>query len=99
MATQALATLDYAPQAIMRSWPQGPIPRCRITPAVSVIGISAISPSGPMDDRSFRLANRLVGNGEAAAGLRCTIQGPSLRFHADSVIALCGGEVHATLDE
>ena len=41
VATQALATFDYAPQAIEILAPGTYIPRCRITPAVSVIGISA----------------------------------------------------------
>lgn len=57
-----------------------------------------VPPSGPMDDFSFRLANRIVGNHEASAGLECTIQGPSLRFHGDAVIALTGADMKATLD-
>src|SRR6218665_392667 len=35
-----------------------------------------VPPSGPMDDLGFRLANRLVGNDSAAAGLECTLKGP-----------------------
>lgn len=97
VATQALATLDYAPQAIEVLVP-GTYTTVQDYPGRVGYWDIGVPPSGPMDDRSFRLANRLVGNGEAAAGLECTIQGPSLRFHADSVIALCGGEVHATLD-
>lgn len=57
-----------------------------------------VPPSGPMDDFAFRLANRIVGNHEAAAGIECTLQGPSLRFHGDAVIALTGAGMHATLD-
>jgi len=57
-----------------------------------------VPPSGPMDDYAFRLANRIVGNHEAAAGLEFTIQGPSLRFHGDTVIALTGADLGATLD-
>jgi len=57
-----------------------------------------VPPSGPMDDYAFRLANRIVGNTAAAAGLETTLQGPVLRFHSDTVIALTGGDVNATLD-
>ncbi|NGY05846.1 urea carboxylase [Solimonas terrae] len=58
-----------------------------------------IPPSGPMDDRSFRLANRIVGNREGAAALECTMIGPTLRFCCDALIALSGAAMHATLDE
>lgn len=34
-----------------------------------------VPPSGPMDSRSFRLANALVGNAEDAAGLELSLQG------------------------
>ncbi|RZU38183.1 urea carboxylase [Fluviicoccus keumensis] len=57
-----------------------------------------VPPSGPMDDYAFRLANRIVGNDAAAAGLEFTIQGPTLRFHGDTVIALTGADLGATLD-
>ncbi|MFJ5445510.1 urea carboxylase [Methylobacillus methanolivorans] len=58
-----------------------------------------VPPSGPMDDYAFRLANRIVGNHESAAGLECTLQGPSLKFHQDAVIALTGADCPATLDD
>ncbi len=57
-----------------------------------------VPPSGPMDNRSFRLGNRLVGNPDTAAGLECTVQGPSLRFNLPAVIALTGAHMPATLD-
>lgn len=37
-----------------------------------------VPPSGPMDSRSFRLANALVGNEETAAGLELSLQGMPL---------------------
>jgi len=58
-----------------------------------------IPPSGPMDERSFRLANRIVGNSEGAPALECTLLGPTLRFHVDTTIALSGAPMRATLDE
>ncbi len=57
-----------------------------------------VPPSGPMDDLSFRLGNRLVGNPEDAAGLECAVTGPGLRFNTATVIALTGAEMTATLD-
>ncbi|MDU9406925.1 urea carboxylase [Pseudomonas sp. zfem001] len=58
-----------------------------------------VPPSGPMDDFAFRLANRIVGNAAAAAGLEFTLQGPTLRFHSDALIALTGADCPATLDD
>jgi len=57
-----------------------------------------VPPSGPMDDLSFRLANRLVGNDDDAAGLELTLSGPTLRFHHASRFALCGAAMTLTLD-
>ena len=39
-----------------------------------------VPPSGPMDALAFRAANRLVGNGDYAAGLEIAVVGPTLRF-------------------
>jgi urea carboxylase len=57
-----------------------------------------VPPSGPMDDLSFRLVNKLVGNPEGTAALECTLTGPSLRFNAPALAALGGAEMAATLD-
>lgn len=57
-----------------------------------------VPPSGPMDSLAFRLANRLVGNEESAAGLEFTMTGPSLRFLVPATIALTGASMGATLD-
>ncbi|KAJ4328313.1 hypothetical protein N0V84_001184 [Fusarium piperis] len=57
-----------------------------------------VPPSGPMDSYSFRLANRLVGNSPEAAGCECTLQGPSLKFHGDAVVAVTGGVAPVTID-
>ncbi len=55
-------------------------------------------PSGPMDAWSFRLANVLVGNAPGDAALECQFMGPTLRFAADTVIALTGADMQASLD-
>ncbi len=57
-----------------------------------------VPPSGPMDDFAFRLANRIVGNHRSAAGLECTIVGPTLKFHSAATIALTGAPTPAKLD-
>ncbi|MBO6634665.1 MAG: 5-oxoprolinase/urea amidolyase family protein [Parvibaculum sp.] len=57
-----------------------------------------VPPSGPMDGLSHRLANRLVGNPEDAPALEMTLDGPTLRFRCDAIVALAGAEMAATLD-
>jgi urea carboxylase len=57
-----------------------------------------VPPSGPMDSRSFRIGNRLLGNHEGAAGLECTVAGPSLRFEFETHIALTGADFSARLN-
>ena len=56
-----------------------------------------VPPSGPMDDRAFRIANTLVGNPESAAGLEITLSGPTLRFNVAATIALTGALMPAEL--
>ena len=54
--------------------------------------------SGALDATALRTANTLVGNPEAAAGLELTLRGPSLRFKADTLLALVGADLGASLD-
>ena len=57
-----------------------------------------VSPSGPMDIRSFTLANLLVGNPKNGAALECTIIGPTLKFTEPSVVALTGCNMRPNLN-
>jgi urea carboxylase len=57
-----------------------------------------VPPSGPMDARSMRLANRLVGNPEGMSALEMTATGATLRFSVDALVALTGAEMPAMLD-
>jgi urea carboxylase len=57
-----------------------------------------VPPSGPMDPFAFRIANRLVGNKEDAAGLEITLTGPTLRFASDTTFALTGTDFNARID-
>jgi urea carboxylase len=57
-----------------------------------------VPPSGPMDALALRVANRLVGNAEGAAGLEIAVTGPALRFGSDAAIAVTGADFGARLD-
>ncbi|MDQ4419326.1 urea carboxylase [Sphingobium sp. DEHP117] len=57
-----------------------------------------VPPSGPMDDQSFRLGNRLLGNPEGMAGLEMTLNGPTLAFTAPARICLMGADFGAMVD-
>jgi urea carboxylase len=56
-----------------------------------------VPPSGPFDNYSFRLGNRLLGNDSDASGLEITLQGPTLKFSAAARIVLAGAGIDATL--
>ncbi len=95
--TRTLAEFEYQPNTIdvlvpgtqttVQDWP-------------GRVGYWAVGvpPSGPMDDLSFRLANRIVGNDPGAAGLEITLSGPTLRFNTDAVVCIAGAEASATID-
>jgi antagonist of KipI len=57
-----------------------------------------IPTAGAMDDFALRIANLLVGNDESAAGLECTLVGPTLRFDEHTLIALGGADLALTAD-
>ncbi|WP_371581452.1 5-oxoprolinase/urea amidolyase family protein [Streptomyces sp. NBC_01314] len=57
-----------------------------------------VPPCGPMDDLSFRLGNRALGNPEGAPGLECTLQGPSLRFTHATTVCVTGAPARVTVD-
>jgi urea carboxylase len=58
-----------------------------------------VPPSGPMDARALRLANRMVGNPEGTAALEMTVTGATLEFASDCVAALAGARMEAWLDD
>ncbi|WP_446217689.1 5-oxoprolinase subunit C family protein [Micromonospora sp. IBHARD004] len=53
--------------------------------------------SGALDPAALRLANRLVGNPEGAAGLEITLTGCDLRFDGAACVALTGAEVEVRI--
>ncbi len=54
--------------------------------------------AGPMDPYSHRLANRLVGNRDAAAALEITLMGPELQADGDLVCAVAGARFALSID-
>lgn len=57
-----------------------------------------VPPSGPFDNYSFQLGNRLLNNTADAAGLEITLQGPILKFTAATRIVITGAEIEASLE-
>ena len=57
-----------------------------------------VPPSGPMDRAAFLIANRLVGNEDAAAALECTIKGPRLEVRQAAVVAVTGAPMGFTVN-
>ncbi|MFD6463679.1 hypothetical protein ACFWFG_37455, partial [Streptomyces roseolus] len=57
-----------------------------------------VPPSGPMDDLSFRLGNRVLGNPEGAGGLECTLGGPALRFAEPTWVCVTGAPAEVTVN-
>ncbi|MFJ2831025.1 5-oxoprolinase/urea amidolyase family protein [Streptomyces sp. NPDC087263] len=57
-----------------------------------------VPPCGPMDDLSFRLGNRALGNHEGTPGLECTLQGPALRFTHATTVCVTGAPAPVTVD-
>jgi biotin-dependent carboxylase-like uncharacterized protein len=54
--------------------------------------------SGAVDEPALRLANRLVGNPESAAGLETTLTGVSFRAGASTVVAVTGAVCDVRVD-
>ena len=97
VATNRLASFNWQPPVIEVLQP-GTYSSVQDYPGRTGYWSIGVPPSGPMDDYAFRLANRIVGNHDSAAGLEFTLLGPTLRFHADALIALTGATSAALLD-
>ncbi len=54
---------------------------------------------GAMDSLAARIANLMLANEVSSPLLEYTLTGPTLRFHADTVICLTGGTVTARLED
>lgn len=54
--------------------------------------------SGAMDRLAHRVANLLVGNEEDLPTIEITLLGPTIEFQQDCLIAICGGDLSATIN-
>jgi biotin-dependent carboxylase-like uncharacterized protein len=87
MATgQALEVLETGPLATVQDLGR---------PGLASLGVGQ---SGAADVESLRLANRLVGNDEGAAGVEATLGGLTLRARGGSYVALTGAPCPMTVD-
>ena len=60
-------------------------------------GHLGVPPSGALDQPALRLANRLVGNAESAAGIEMVLGGLSVRAEASCTVAITGPQVDVEL--
>ena len=97
MTTRALDGFEYAPRTleVLTSGTQTTI---QDYPGRVGFWNVGVPPSGPMDNLSFRLANRALGNPDGAAALEMTVSGPTLQFNADCLICLTGARMQADID-
>ena len=58
-----------------------------------------IPPSGPMDNRAFRLGNTLLGNPNEAAGIEITLQGPKIQFRNKTNFVITGAIILSKLND
>lgn len=56
-----------------------------------------VAAGGAMDPFALRMANLLVGNDEGEGALEMTVTGPELRFEADCLISICGGNLQPVI--
>ena len=97
VSTRALESVVYQPQSI-QVVSGGTATTVQDWPGRQKLWAVGVPPSGPMDDQSFRLGNRLLGNPEGTSGLELTLTGPTLLFNAPARICLMGADFGATLD-
>ncbi|MDJ0977188.1 MAG: urea carboxylase [Erythrobacter sp.] len=95
--TKLLEGVAYAP-ASFRVLSGGAATSVQDWPGRQGLWDVGVPPSGPMDDRSFRLGNRALGNPEGTAGLEVTFTGPALVFNAPARLCLTGADFGARLD-
>ena len=97
VTTRLLDTIPYAPSSL-QIVSGGTATTVQDWPGREGLWSVGVPPSGPMDDRSFRLGNLRLGNPEGTAGLEVTFTGPTLRFNAPARLCLAGADFGAKLD-
>ena len=95
--TQLLKTLEHAPHS-MQVVSAGTQTTIQDLPARIGYWNIGVPPSGPFDNYSFALGNRLIGNDENAAGLEITLKGPVLKMISAATIMLAGANTNASYE-
>lgn len=98
MTTNSLSAFAFAPRAI-EVLEAGAQSSLQSLPGRLGYWEVGIPPSGPMDSLHHDHANMILGNDSKAATLELTHTGPTLRFLADTFIALSGAHMPALLDD
>lgn len=57
-----------------------------------------VPPSGAMDALALKIGNRLLGQDDNAAGLECTMSGPTLKFYCASQVCVTGAPLLVSID-
>ncbi|MGN8198418.1 urea carboxylase [Salinisphaera sp. RV14] len=96
--TRWLTALDWSPPTF-EVLDAGPLTTIQDIPGRLGHWDVGVPPSGPFDDFSFALGNRLLGNPADAAGLEITLAGPTLRFNRATQLVLAGAAIEARLDD
>ena len=97
VATTALESFTFDPQCIEVIAP-GAQSSLQELPGRLGLWHVGVPPSGPMDPRSFRNANRALGNPPDTTALELTMTGPVLRFAGAARVALAGADMALVLD-
>ncbi|KAK6454008.1 urea amidolyase [Scheffersomyces xylosifermentans] len=97
VATKVLDSYDYRPTAFEIIHP-GAYTTVQDYPGRKGYWHIGVPPSGCMDEYSFRVANRIVGNDKGSPGIEVTLNGPKLLFHHDAIIAVTGGQVDVDIN-
>jgi len=97
VATTALRSFAFVPDVIEVITP-GAQSSVQELPGRLGLWHVGVPPSGPMDEKHFRHANRLAGNTDETTALELTVSGPTLRFHAPVTVALAGARMPMVLD-
>jgi urea carboxylase len=97
MTTRALESFVYAPRTV-EVMIAGTQTTLQDYPGRVGYWTVGVPPSGPMDDLSFRLGNRALGNPPDAAALEITVSGPALKFNTDTWVCLTGAAMAADID-
>ncbi|ODV63810.1 bifunctional urea carboxylase/allophanate hydrolase [Ascoidea rubescens DSM 1968] len=98
VATKVLDSFDYSAHAFEILSP-GAYTTVQDYPGRVGLWRIGVPPSGPMDNYSFRIANRIVGNSKKSPAIEITLSGPTILFHNETVISVTGGNVSVEVND